>query len=314
MEQNRAIENYSEAIRAIAEYAPDLSAGADDAKAPERGYLREIADQIAQGDATVLEESRSYVRCVLREYRDQSAEYLGNLRQDLASTAATLSDVSRTLAESDSASAPGFTAGLSQLQELASMPAARMAAQEIADAAADLETGLADVRKHHQLIVSQLHTEIRLLQRRMEALTAAGLDDMSRLMPREEIEDRMAVAAQGAFRLLLLKARGLNRAKLEQPARVFDDLSTAFTRRLRNNLPHDSLVGRWTEEGFVAIVFAGVTHARELGQILARRLSGPYVCRSEAKTVITTLETSVEILEPGRQNREEIIKAIDNAL
>ena len=311
MQEDRAIENYGEAIRAIADYAPSLSVEQGDAEAPERGYLREIAAQVLQGDGTVLEESRSYVRCVLREYRDRSAQYLADLQQDLAATAATLRDVSGTLADSDSESL-GIQPGLTQLRELAATSAGFAA--EIGAAAADLETGLAEVRKHHQLIVSQLHTEVRLLHRRMEVLAASSLDDFSRLISRDEIEDRIAVAAQGTFRLLLLKAGGLSRAKLEQPARVFSDLSIAFTRRTRNNLPGDALLGRWTEEGFVAIVFVGSAHARELAQILHRRLSGPYVCRSEAKTVITTLETTVEILELGRQNREEIIQAIDNVL
>jgi hypothetical protein len=146
------------------------------------------------------------MRCILRAYRDASPQYLGSLRQELVAPAATLRDVRGTLTESGSAGAGAFE-GVWRSCARWHRRRPRFAAIEISAAAADLETGLAEVCKHHQLIVSQLHTEVRLAHGRMKALTAASLDDLARLLPRDQIEDRIAVAAQGTFRHLLLERR-----------------------------------------------------------------------------------------------------------
>jgi len=315
MEQSPAILNYMAAIRGVAAYAVKLSENVDDGNSPERGYLRAMAEDVAHGDRAVLEESRSFLRCVLREYRDESAGYLAQLRQQLAATAATLRDVSCALAEGDSQAGANFQTGLVQLNELTANPAAGPSAGLIRLAAADLESGLVEMRQHHQLIVSQLHTEVRLLHRRMESLTAADLDDLSRLMPRDEIEDRIAVAAPGTFCLVVLKANGLLQSKTQYTEQVFHDLQIAFTRRMRNTLPANTPAGRWSEDGFVAIVFADAADARELAATLHRRLSGPYICRSEARAVVTALQTRVEVIETGPgESRDRVLEIIDRLL
>ena len=314
-----AIENYTAAIRGIAEYASKLSddsisAAGQDAS-PERDYLLVMAGEVPRADRAILHQSRSYVRCVLREYRDESARYVANLRQDMAASAGALHDVTRTLAEWDSYGGPQVLDGVSQLQVLTAEVPDGTVAVALQEAAADLQDGLADMRKHYQLIVSQLQTEVRLLHRRMEELTAAESDNLSKLMPREEIEDCIAAAASGTFRLLVLRAGGLDRAKLEQPARVYRELSVAFIRRMRNGLGSDAMVGRWSVEGFVTLLLADPGSAREMAETLRSRLSGPYVCRSEAKTVMIDLETSVEVLETGEgESRKRLIERIDRIL
>jgi len=46
------------------------------------------------------------------------------------------------------------------------------------------------------------------------------------------------------------------------------------------------------------MVFRDAGNAQELAAALQARLSGPYVCRAGAKTVITAPATRVKILEP----------------
>jgi len=300
-----AIENYTAVIRGVAQFAPKLSENPEDETSPERGYLLAMAEEAALGDPVLLRESQSYLRCVLREYRDESARYLANLRRELAATADTLHDIHRTLQESDAESGARLGAGLERLKELAGAPAARPFADVIRAATVELHRGIADMRKQEQLVLSQLHTEIRLLHKRMDALTAAAVDDLSKLAPRDEIERRIALADPGTFRLLLLKVDGLTRAKTQQTPQVFNDLSVAFARRMRNNLPAGTAVARWSEEGFVALLLTDIGQARELAGRLQKLLSGPYVCRSDAKTVVTRLRASVEVLDgSGMESRD----------
>lgn len=313
-----AVENYTAAIRGIAEYASKLrtdpNRGEERDTSPEREYLLVMAGEVPRADRKLLHESRSYVRCVLREYRDESARYVANLRQDMAATARTLREVTRAVAEWDSYGSVPVLAAVQQVKALIAA-SDEIGSVALKEAAADLECGLAGMRSHHQLIVSQLHTEIQLLQRRMEELTAAEHDNLSKVMPREEIEDRIALAAAGDFRVLLLKPGGLMRAKEEHAPQVFHDLSVAFIRRMRNTLGTDIAAGRWCGEGFAALVFGTMTQACELAEILQLRLSGPYVCRSDAKTVIVELQTGVEVLDTAiGENREAIISRIDRRL
>jgi GGDEF domain-containing protein len=292
-----AIENYTAVIRGVAQFAPKLSENPEEGNSPERGYLLAMAAEVARGHPALLRESRLYLRCVLREYRDESARYLANLRRELTATAGTLHDITCTLAESDAESGARLEAGLERLKELAGTPAAQPVAKVIRAATVELDRGIADMRKQQQLILSQLHTEIRLLHKRMDALTAAATEDPSKLMPRDEMERRIALADLGTFRLLLLKVDGLSRAKIQQTPQVFGDLLVGFARRIRNNLPAGTAVARWSEEGFVALLLTDVGQARELAGRLQKLLSRPYVCRSGAKTVVTKLPTSVKVLD-----------------
>ena len=311
MEQSAAIEIYAAAIRGVAAYAPKLSADGESEKSAERGYLLAMAAEVARGDLTVLHESRSYLRCVLREYRDESARYLAHLRQELASTAEALRDVTCSLSQADSDGAARVQDGLGRLRAVPADASACPAAALICQAAADLEHGLAEMRKHHQLIVGQLHTEVRLLHHRMDSLSAADLDELSRLESRDEIEDRIALAAPGTFHVLVLTPDGLLRSRIQHNAQVFNDLLIAFTRRMRNSLPPDTPAGRWEEEKFIAIVSGSAFQAHGLAELLQRRLSGPYICRSEARTVITALQTRVRIIETSpEESHDRIIESI----
>jgi len=292
-----AIENYTALIRGVAQFAPKLSGNPEEGNSPERGYLLAMAAEVACGDAGLLRESRSYLRCVLREYRDESARYLANLRRELAATAGTLHDITGTLEQSDVESDARLAAGMERLKALAGTAPASPFADVVRAATAELGRSIADIRKQQKLILSQLHTEIRLLHKRTDALTEAGLADPGELMPRDEMERRIALADPGTFRLLLLKADGLSRAKTQQPPHVFSDLLVALARRMRKNLPAGTAVASWSEEGFVALLLSEIGHARELAARLQKQLSGPYVCRSGATTVVTRLRASVEVLD-----------------
>ena len=149
-----------------------------------------MAAEVACGDAGLLRESRSYLRCVLREYRDESARYLANLRRELATTAGTLHDITGSLEQSDVESDARLAAGMERLKALAGTAPASPFADVVRAATAELGRSIADIRKQQKLILSQLHTEIRLLHKRTDALTEAALDDPGELIPRDEMERR----------------------------------------------------------------------------------------------------------------------------
>jgi GGDEF domain-containing protein len=292
-----ALECYTALLRGAAQFAPKLHENAAEEATPERGYLLAMAAEAESGDPELLNQSRSYLRCVLREYRDDSARYLKNLREQLAMNAGTLADLTRTLAEENAENTPLLRSSVEQLKQIAIASDRQPSSDAIRAVAAELESSIVEMLRQQLLIVGQLQTEIRLLHQRMDTLTSRGENDASQLMPREEMERRIAVSDAGSFRLLLMKADGLNRAAKRYPPEVCGEIATAFARRIHNHLPAGTRVARWSEEGFVALLVSEIGQARELALGLEKQLSGPYVCRCGPKSVMHRLHTTVEVLD-----------------
>jgi GGDEF domain-containing protein len=96
---------------------------------------------------------------------------------------------------------------------------------------------------------------------------------------------------------------------------VADDLAATFGRRLRNTLPKDSVVGRWGEQDFLAVLPAGKPGADPLPiQRVAEHLSTPYACMLGGKVVRITLEVNAEFLTvPAGSSAEQILARVADA-
>src|SRR5208283_1746643 len=89
--------------------------------------------------------------------------------------------------------------------------AVRAAIQATADS---IEQSIEQIRKQHQLTVSQFLVEIRMLHKRIDLLeTAASLDDLTKLFKRDEIERQIRSASDGSLCLLLVRASGFRQAE-----------------------------------------------------------------------------------------------------
>jgi GGDEF domain-containing protein len=140
-----------------------------------------------------------------------------------------------------------------------------------------------------------LHKRIDLLE------TAASLDDLTKLFKRDEIERQICAASGGKLCLLLVRASGFRQAEQQFNRGVAIGLAAAFSKRLRNSLPPDAIIGRWSEEGFIAMLSVEKAEAMASPERVVAHLSGTYSCLERGKTVHPSLQASVVVVEnePG---------------
>jgi len=296
---NQVLDCYVLAIKNMAQYAVEL----DESLTPtHRLHLKGLADDVAGGGAEVLTESRATLRSLLRDYRDKASQYLNNLRQELANTANALQDIFNTLSQAEGDSEARLRQAVRLLREIAAADSIDAVRSELVTATENIEQSAENIRKQHQLTVSQFIVEIRSLHQRIECLeNAAALDALTHLFNRAEMEKRIFDAWDGAF-LLLLRADGIRRAAAEYCPDVSQELAGAFTRRLRNCVAGGVVCGRWSEEEFMAI--GPLADAAALKpKWIEEHLSGKYVCLQGGKTVHPSIRLEVRLVErpPGRE-------------
>jgi GGDEF domain-containing protein len=303
---------YLSGINNMAQYAVELDAAIT---APHRQYLRALAAEVEEGSPEVLAESRATLRGLLREYRDRAAGYLNGLRDQLSSTARALQEMVEAMSQSDGDHTAKLRGALVHLREAAKSPDAG-ALRAIVGAAADtIEQSLEQLRRQHQFTVSQFQTELRLLHARIDSLeTAASVDEATKFSNRRFIAEYLkAMPADGAA-FLILKLRGLAEARARFSPAIADDLVATFGRRLRNTLPKDAVVGRWSDQDFLAVVPAGKTSGGALVQRVAEHLSTPYACMMSGKVVRIPLVVTAECLAVAAgESAEQIQGRVEEA-
>ncbi|MGA2271105.1 MAG: GGDEF domain-containing protein [Bryobacteraceae bacterium] len=293
------LECYLTAIRNMAHYAVELD---DEITGPHRKYLAALAGEVASAQPEALVESRATLRGLLRDYRDKAAQYLSALREELSGTACALEEILNSLAHTDGDHDVQLRAALARLREVSRSPEGGAVRAVVLDAADSIERSLEQVRKQHQLTVAQFRVEIGMLHKRIDALeTAAALDDVTKLFKREEIEREIRSASGEKLCLLLVRVSGFRRTERQFDHAVAAELVAAFTRRLRNSLPPNTAIGRWSEEGFIAMLSVEMPQAVASAKWVAAHLSGAYACLQRGKTVRPSLQASVAVVDnqPG---------------
>ena len=311
-QRDLVLDCYLSAIRNAAHYAVELD---DSITAPHREYLTAVADDVAARGTEVLDESRATLRGLFRDYRDKAARYLNQLREELASTARALQQIVNTLAETDGNHESRLRTAVATLRAIAQSPEGTPLRKPILTATDTIQETLEEIRRQHQVTVSQFLVEIQMLHKRIDTLeNAAAIDAVTRLFTRREIEERIRAQSDGTFCVLLIKVTGFRLSEVYFNREVAEELAGAFTRRLRNCLPDQSAIGRWGEEEFVALVSLSRAEAVALGRHLAEQLAGSYACLRGGKTVRPTLEMRVGAVDSTGETADSILNRIREVL
>ncbi len=306
-----ALDCYLGAIRNTAHYAVETDPATT---ALHRKYLEELAGSVSSGSVAALNESRATMRGVLREYRDQSAQYLSRLRQELSDAVSALQQTLDALGQSDGDHDAQLRKTIARLRGIPAGADAEIRGTVLAAAAA-IESSLEQVRQQHKLTVSQFLIEIRMLHTRIDALeNSASIDRLTQLFNREEMEDRIKGARASKLSLLLLKAAGLRVAEAQFGTAVAQELAAAFTKRLRNSLPPAAVIGRWSEEGFLAMLYVDRPEATAFAERISGSLAGAYACLKGGKTVRPLIHLRVGVVDPGADGPEKVLQRIGEFL
>ena len=306
-----ATDCYTLAIRNAAEYAVELEANLTD---PHRNHLLALAQEVAEGIPERLNESRATLRSLLRDYRDKASRYLNTLREELTGATRALEEIMESLARIDGENEQKLRTSLGKLREAPRIPdvlALRTLALNTADS---IESCVEEMQKQHELTITQFQAEIRVLHRRIDNMErAASVDALTELLRRREIEQRIAQGLPG-FCLLMIKTGGFHLAATRFHPDVAAELAGAFSKRLRNSLPPGSEVGRWSDDGFVAIAPIAKLEAGKIARWISEHLSGAYACLLDGKTVRPSLQVSVAVLDGNVETARQIVARIGQFL
>jgi GGDEF domain-containing protein len=301
-----ALDCYISAIRNIAHYAADLE---PELTGPYRKYLEKLAERLDCG-ACGFEDSRATLRALLRDYRDKTSEYLNILREDLNSAALALAEILECLGDTDGDLGDELREALRILREPSGEDCDSIRDTVFA-AAKTVENCLTAVRKRHQLSVSQLMIEIRMLHKRIDALErGASVDMLTHLFPRKEMEQRIR-KGQPPCQLLLIRASGIVAAASQFGCAVAEELTDAVIRRLRNVLPAAAIVARWSGQGFVALLEVDAAEAAQLAVRVEVCLDGQYACVMDGKAVHPPIQPLVRLLDPAAGAEEGLLQAAE---
>jgi GGDEF domain-containing protein len=294
---------YLSAIRNVAHYTVELD---DEITVPHRQYLTALAGEVASAQPEALAGSRATLRGLLRDYRDKAAQYLSTLREELAGTARALQEILDSLAQTESDHEVQLRTELGRLREISNSPEGSAVRAALLAAAESIEQNLEQIHQQHQLTVSQFLVEIRMLHKRIDLLeTAASLDDLTKLLKRDEIEKQIRSAAGRKVCLLLVRASGFRQAEREFNREVATELAAAFSKRLRNSLPPSATIGRWSEEGFIAMLSEEKPEAMASAKRVADHLSGTYACLERGSTVHPSIQVGVAVVDNQPGDRPE---------
>jgi GGDEF domain-containing protein len=304
---------YVGAIKNCAHYSLDLDA---ELTGNHRQYLRRLAEEIAAGDDQTLQDSSGTLRNLLRDYRDKGSQYLANLRDELANTVRALEATLDSLSQSDGEHEAKLRITVKRLRELAAAPRGATLGTVLRGAAESIEQTVEQIHKQHQLTVAQFQIELRMLHQRIDTLEAAAtIDELTRFYNREETAERIKTVTTGEYCLLLVSARGLRRAEMQWGSVVSEELAGAFAKRLRNSLPSNAVLGRWSTEELVAMLPMKKAEALVSAKWITEHLSGTYACLLDGKTVRPALQLNVGVVDtsPG-ETAERVLERLGTFL
>ncbi len=305
-----AIEGYTAALRNIAQYAVELDEGMTTAF---KSAVTSLADHVADGDPTVVNESKSTLRGILRNYREKASQYLGGLHSDFASTARALEEIMETLSQTDLDHEARLRGSIQNLRDACRSVKTESLREVVLGATEAIERGLDQLSRQHQVTVAQFRMEIRVLHKRIDSLeTSASMDGMLTMLTRRDVEARLA--GYGAGCLLLIRVSGLRLAETTFEPAVAATLSAAFARRLRNILPPGAEIARWSHEEFVVMIATGKDEALPIAKWIAEHLSGPYSCVVDTRTVHPALQLSVGLIERNGESAAQTLARIADFL
>jgi diguanylate cyclase (GGDEF)-like protein len=308
-----ALDCYLCAIRNVDHYALEL----DELLVKEfRKNMGALADELSTRRWEALDDSRATFRALLRDYRDRCSTHLGILRDELAGTVRALEALLDSLNESDGDHEVRLRAALANLRQIAGADPTGVLSLVVSSAADAIEQSVDQLKKQHQLSISQFQTEIRVLHQRIDSLEkAASVDQLTSLANRSEMVERIKLSVTGEYCLLLIGVRGLLRTEVTHGKEVGQELVAAFAKRLGNCIPPDAVAARWSVEEFVVIAKLRKREALELARWITDNLSGAYSCLKGGKAVRPSIQAGVSIVETfTNETPEQVLQRVGGFL
>ncbi len=302
----------------VSDLAAHCVVAADDETQSMRSDLRRLVAAVGAAPVRELPEYGPQVREWLAAYGERVSSYIAELEERQTATARAFEELVASLSQADDDHDGRIKITIEKLRAIARTPEARPLRNVLCNAAESVEKSVEQIRKEHQLTISQFHNEIRTLQQRLDPEgNETGGDPLTLVLTRVEMQEKIRSSRSGGFSVIMLHVRGLGLAAAQYGAQVAAQVALAVNVRLRNLLPVSSAISRWGDEEFVCVIPAGScggsTHV--FCATLADQLAGTYGCSRNGKIVRPSVEITVCSVEAGTKDApEHILEQVETAL
>jgi len=315
-------DSYALAIYSTAHYAVEV----DPSLAVElRANLKVIEDQSRA--ALSVEQVRSVqssFRGELREYRDKSNVQLLKMRKEVEAATAAMTVFAETVASNGEDHEQQVRAQLVSLEAVAQSNTIEELRGGIGAAVVSIQSSVEQIQRGNQIVVAQLQDEIRALHQQFEQERKALFTDReSGAWNRQKIDLHLdnLLRQNQPFCLLLVWVRNLKRIESQYSRTVVEGTLKALTSRFAAIVGDDPVIGRWTEDQFVAVLDVPPGRAMPLSVEASRKLSGGYAIQENGLSQTVTIQVTAGVLDrtPGadsatfHQKLEQLAGAISGA-
>ena len=294
---------YALAIKSSSEYAVEL-----DPQSTEyfRQRLQLLDTQCGQASAPEHYSAvQASLRGELRNYRDQAREQMGRMRKDLQNAAVAMKVFAETVSSTGDDCEGQLRMEVGRLEALASSDDIERIRCGIESATGAIIRSYGQLRRSHQLVVTQLQDEIRTLHQAMDnERSRMDRDHVSGAWNRQKLNERIEHLLQrnDPFCVLLVSARNLRRLERQYSSAVITDALRTLVQQFDNILGGEAMIGRWSEDVFSAILDMDPSSAMALSTEINRKLSMSFPVWTSGVAQMLTIETSTGIVDRRRDS------------
>ena len=294
---------YGLAIKSSAEYAVELDPNSTEYF---RQRLQLLDTQCGQASAPEHYNAvQASLRGELRNYRDQAREQMSRMRKDLQNAAAAMKVFAETVTGSGADCELQLRQEVERLEALAASDDIEQIRCGIESATGAIVRSYSQLRRSHQLVVTQLQDEIRTLHQAMDnERSRMDRDHVSGAWNRQKLNERIEHLLQrnDPFCVLLVSARNLRRLERQYSSAVITDALRTLVQQFDNILGGEAMIGRWSEDVFSAILDMDPSSAMALSTEINRKLSMSFPVWTSGVAQMLTIETSTGIVDRRRDS------------
>jgi diguanylate cyclase len=232
---------------------------------------------------------------------DQHSESEREMKEIIAALARAAESVSAR-DEKYSREIGGLTGNLRTIATMNDLGAIR---RSIVESAASLKTCVEKMAEESKQAVSQLQSEVKEYQGRLEASEKlSATDPLTELFNRRAFEDHLAafIKKSRPFSLIMIDLNGFKTINDKHGHLVGDDLLRQFSHELRAQFATSDVVARWGGDEFAVLVAGKLAQAQEKVERIRRWALGEYKIGDAANSTTgkpfrTVLDASVGVVE-----------------
>lgn len=268
---------YGDAIRSTVQYAIEINSL--DAQLF-RQHLEALEERLGAAVAPEHWEAlQAGFRSELRAYRDKSAGRLGRMRAEIKAAADAM------LIFADSVASNGLDHEQQLQEELGQLKSAiedenlSQVRAVIGTAVGAIAASVAKMQSGHKLVIAQLRDEMRLLHKQIDAERRTLYTDRATgLWNRQKLDSQITDRLENdqPFCMLLVRLCNLKQLQTDYSRALIEDAIKALLQRLMALIGEETLLGRWNDENFAAILDMELAEAVAISREATAKLSGTY--------------------------------------